>query len=52
MNKFQIYTNGNYDRKKTLEFKMSLVLDEWQRRAALRYEEVNYYFAHHQKLIR
>jgi hypothetical protein len=52
MGNFKIYKNGKYDPKANITLQLSIRIDKFNKRAARRLEEIDYYFVHHEKLVR
>lgn len=52
MGNLKIHTNGKYDIKANVNLQLAIRIDKFNKRAALRLEEIDYYFVHHKRMLR
>lgn len=52
MGNFKIYKDGKYDTKANIALKLQQRIDNFNKRAARRLEEIDYYFVHHERMVR
>lgn len=52
MNNFHVYRDGQYDRKEMIKIKLNDKIDQIKADLYDKLEQIDYYFVHHEKMIR